>query len=284
MGKNRKQIEGWKYYNHAVIPTTAPHEKVNEEPLKNGEIWKIVGGKPLFARYSTDWDCKEETDWWYVIKDSPFDISELKSKRRYEINKGIKNFEVRKINQIMYANDICKIAFNVWKQYPSKYRPNITEENFINDIKKWNDVIVYGAFEIETNKMCGYAILKENKNYLNFIQLKAMIEFEKKGLNFAIINQILNDYNFKLSKNFYICDGTRNVIHETKFQDFLEKYFGFRKAYCKLVIKYKFPIKLLVEMLKPFGKTLSLFGDWGEKVNAILFMDNIAKECNRSKK
>ena len=60
---------------------------------------KIGGGIPLLARWTSDWDCGYETEWWYCIKDTPFDISTLKSKRRYEINKGNKNFEVREINQ-----------------------------------------------------------------------------------------------------------------------------------------------------------------------------------------
>jgi len=37
-------IEGWKYYNHAVIPTTAPHEPVNLSPITDGKIWKVGGG------------------------------------------------------------------------------------------------------------------------------------------------------------------------------------------------------------------------------------------------
>ncbi len=37
------EIKGWKYYNHAVIPTTAPNEKVNMKPLNDGTIWKIGG-------------------------------------------------------------------------------------------------------------------------------------------------------------------------------------------------------------------------------------------------
>ena len=32
-------IEGWKYYNHALIPTCAPHETPNLEALQNPAIW-----------------------------------------------------------------------------------------------------------------------------------------------------------------------------------------------------------------------------------------------------
>lgn len=38
------KIDGWKYYNHAAIPTTAPHEEPNMIPINDGSIWKIGGG------------------------------------------------------------------------------------------------------------------------------------------------------------------------------------------------------------------------------------------------
>lgn len=37
------QIDGWKYYNHAAIPTTAPHEIPNISPITDGSIWKSGG-------------------------------------------------------------------------------------------------------------------------------------------------------------------------------------------------------------------------------------------------
>jgi hypothetical protein len=37
-------IKGWKYYNHAAIPTCAPHEIVDIGPIKDNTIWKMGGG------------------------------------------------------------------------------------------------------------------------------------------------------------------------------------------------------------------------------------------------
>lgn len=34
----------WKYYNHAVIPTIAPHEIPDVQPIMDGSIWKSGGG------------------------------------------------------------------------------------------------------------------------------------------------------------------------------------------------------------------------------------------------
>ena len=77
----------WKYYNHAMIPNCAPHIEPDTEPIKSNEIWKVSKhGFPLLARWTTEFDCGEKTNWWYCIKDSAFDDSLLTSKRRYEVN------------------------------------------------------------------------------------------------------------------------------------------------------------------------------------------------------
>lgn len=38
------EIEGWKYYNHAMVSTSGLDEPVNLEPIKNREIWHVRGG------------------------------------------------------------------------------------------------------------------------------------------------------------------------------------------------------------------------------------------------
>lgn len=42
------QVEGWRYYNHAMVPTTAPHETPDMRPIESGAIWK--GGVLLYWR------------------------------------------------------------------------------------------------------------------------------------------------------------------------------------------------------------------------------------------
>ena len=69
-------VQGWKYYNHAMIPTTAPHEPANLEALKNGSLWK-ENPKAIMARWTTDWDCGYQTQWWYCIRDGKVNIEEL---------------------------------------------------------------------------------------------------------------------------------------------------------------------------------------------------------------
>lgn len=40
-------VDGWKYYNHAAIPTNAPHETPDLEPIESGLVWSNIGGGVL---------------------------------------------------------------------------------------------------------------------------------------------------------------------------------------------------------------------------------------------
>ena len=33
-------MKEWKYYNHAMIPTVAPHERIDVEPLIDKQFWR----------------------------------------------------------------------------------------------------------------------------------------------------------------------------------------------------------------------------------------------------
>ena len=135
------QVEGWEYYNHAMVPKVPPHQIPDMRPIENGDIWKF-GGEPLFARWTTNWDCGFETNWWYVIKDTPFDIAALKSKRRYEVNKGTKNFVIRVITPCEYKEQLYCIQIAAFSAYPKKYRPLVDKDKFLNGIDAWEKYTV----------------------------------------------------------------------------------------------------------------------------------------------
>ncbi len=273
------QKAGWEYYNHAAIPTTAPHEAVNLQAVEDGSIWQMDGGKPILARWSYDWDCGQETEWWYVIKDEPFDISALKSKRRYEINKGNKNFSFRKIAPDEYTDELFRVTVEAYKGWPEKYRPNITEAGFRETIKEWKKYDVFAAFGAEDGRMCGYALLEDMGASVNFTVLRTIPETEKLAINAAMVNGILEHYKDRFDGKFYINDGARAIRHETAFQDYLEKYFNFRKAYCRLNIRYKKGFGAAIKMLYPFRKLIPGKTGIGSMLAGLLKMEEIRRKC-----
>lgn len=270
------QIEGWKYYNHAAIPTTAPHENINSLPIEDGSIWKLNKGAKM-VRWHSDWDCKNETQWWFCIKDTPFNLMDLKAKRRYEINKGSKYFDIKKIIPSDFYEELWEITVLAYSSWPAKYRPPISKERFFKQLQEWNCKVFFGAFEIESGNLKGYAVLEDNKTYVEFMILRVDPDSEKYSINAALVNGILEYYNDRFDGTFYINDGSRSIRHETAFQDYLEKYFGFRKAYCKLHIKYKFFLGIFIRLVYPIRKIISPKTGIGSKLTALLTMESIRR-------
>lgn len=137
-------IDGWKYYNHAAIPSVAICDDPDTSAVENGDIWKL-DGSPIIARWTTDFDKIDGGEWWYIIKDTPLDISKLKAKRRYEINKGIKNFDVEQINPMDFKEELFYVQVEAFSAYPAKYRPTVEKESFFKELESWNDLIVLGT-------------------------------------------------------------------------------------------------------------------------------------------
>lgn len=278
-------LRDWKYYNHAALPSCAPHEVPDVSVIKNGLIWKIDGHKPLCVRWTTNFDKNEEAEWWYTIIDKPFDISSIKAKRRHEIKKGNAFFEVKKINPNEYSKELYEVQQSAFLAYPKKYRDVVTWADFNAEVKTWSSSNVYGAFFRESGKLCGYSVITKRHSYISFDIQKTIPEYEKYAINAALVYCILCDMADALSDGLYICDGERNVNHETHFQDYLIKYFSFRKAYCDMNIVFSRKISWIISLLFPVRKLMFKFDSLSifHKINALLKMKeasaNHGKKC-----
>lgn len=271
----------WDFYNNAVIPNTFPHEQVDTAKIKSGEVWK--NKKVLLARWTSDFDCKEETTWWYVIKDDVFDIMALKSNRRYKITKGMKYFYVKQIDPKDHIEALYQVHVDAMSAYPPKYRKVRPLESFADSMMNLSaekDIQrVYAAFLRETDELCGYVHVPVHKEWAALSAMKAKPQYEKYQLNAAMVYGILEDLKDRMDGKFYICDGARNIQHETNFQDYLENYFMFRKAYCHLHIQYRPIIRPLIKLLYPFRRILRKKGNKSiiHKINGVLTMEEIRR-------
>ena len=78
----------------------------------------------------------------------------------------------------------------------------------------------------------------------------------------------------------YVSSGQRNISHITNTQDYKEKTLGYRKAYCRLNIKYRFPIGALVNILFGIRGVLLKFDNIGiiHLVNGVMRMEELCRE------
>lgn len=219
--------------------------------------------KCYFCRWTSDFDCGSKTEWWYCIKDTPVVLGELSSKQRYRINKGLKGFDVRLLTPQeigVYLHRMFEIAVDCFKEYPLKYRPIIEEDAFqsthLEGIKTCDYWIV---IDKDNDKPVGYSICSVSNRVVHLSVVKIKPEALKREPNAAVIYTLCEYY---LNKHglMYICDGERNIRHETNYQDYLVKTINFRYAYCKLNIVYRPAIRLIVSVLYPFRGLIGYFG------------------------
>lgn len=269
MSKEKRNVKGWKYYNHAAIPTTAPHEEPNLDAVKNGEIWNINGKKPLFVRYCTNWDCEKETGWWYIIKESPFDIQEFSSKRRKHINQALKKCKVVLINPNEHLEELYEVYKSAFNRYENADNEKKFEEFKLNCLEEFNSGVEFWAgFTIEKSKLVGYMTIKKFNDYVESCTAKYHPDYLKYRISDAIHYAVLNEY-LNIQKKRYMSSGSRNINHVTNAQEYKIESFNFRRAYCKLHIIYKPVVGLVIKILYPFRKII-------RKYDRILILHQIA--------
>ena len=246
----------WEYYNHALVPTLPPHIDPDISWMKDSDRWKeYAGGKmPLFARWVSDFDCSGETEWWCIIKDTPFDIMSLKSNRRSLITRGLKRVDVRVIIPADYAEQMSNILVKEWKYYDDSYEEGNDRQKLTDDFKKLTmknlgNAEYLGALLKETDTMIGYAIYNLFDDWIEYSVVKTDPEYLNTQVNAALAYFGVERYMRPGIK--YIHGGWRTMIHESNYQEYLMKNFGFRKAYCKLHIEYRPLMQIAVNVLYP---------------------------------
>lgn len=274
-------IGDWKYYNRAAVPDVAPHKTPDLAPLRDGSLWKMPG-RPLLARWTEHFDCAAETGWWYCVKDAPYRPEELKAKRRYEIVKGRRNFSVSVCDPLQLPDEIHRVAALAFSAYPAGCRPRLDKDVFIGELKdKFSgrrEYLFFSARDRLDGALCGYAYLRVHEDYAEFNVLKTVPAHEKRGVNTALVDGVCRHFGSRLGPGFYISDGARNVLHQTRFQDYLEKYFGFRKARAELHVCYRKDVAAAVRLLYPLRALIGKCpGRLAARVAAVLKMEELAR-------
>lgn len=225
----------------------APHLDITVEGTS-----KLDFHGAMVAIWTDHFDCPYETEYWYCIKDDLLDLSALKAKRRYEINKGNKNFTTKVINPTEYAKELYEVYTGSLAGYPGNPAPK-SIESFYRSIQAWGrpECCLFGTFDNESGNLCGYSDVWLRYPYLPISSLKTIPKFERKGVNFALVYGIYQHFEDDIKNGAYLCDGARNSMHETQFQDFLIKYFGFRRAYCDLHLAYRWYLRPAIIVLFP---------------------------------
>ena len=284
--ENMEKRSEWSYYHNAILSTAAPHDVVDERALQDKDFWKSFQseGYPILARWTSDFDYPKPTEWWYMIKDKPFDIMDTKKNYRRKIRKGLDNFDIRVIDPAQYAEDLYQVELEAIASYPAKTRLKLDHDQFVAELSNRRDGVTLAAFNKEDNSIAGYCYDIVRDGYIFASEQTAKPSQEIKHLNAALMYSELDYFKRELAEGIYIVSGERSIFHQTNFQDYQEKYFGFRKAYCRLHILYRPAVKPIIDCLyimRGIFKYLDGFKLF-YKINCVLKMEEIAREQSKS--
>ena len=273
----------WTENDRQLVAARPPHDGRKITDISS--LW-TEHPRAIVARYTTDFDLPEPTDFWYIIKDTPLDLASMKAKRRYEITRATRNFTVREINPADEEEALYAVQVAAFSVYPEKYRPTVDRDRFLSAARRWRAEgnVVLGAYPADGGALSGYILAYDGGDHVMFNVLKTRPACERAGVNAALVAALLTHFDARLrAGGFYICDGFRNLYHETAFQDYLEKYFGFRRAYCRLHMLYRPLYRAAVRLLYPLRRILRRFDNTRlfHKLNSLLLCEEIARSTQK---
>ena len=251
-------------------------EESEEKLLSKKESKDLLRNGGLMIRNTYDFDTKEETSFWYVIKDKLEDISELPPSTRKKIRRALNTYTFRKCT----IEDLEKVAYGIIrsaeKSYKVRCKPTSADDfkTLINEYKS-QDNREYWCIENKSDgSIVGFSVNTIKIDSCEYDNAKCMAEslhnstYPYYGLFYEMNRHYLGERKFK-----YVSDGSRSITEHSNIQQFLMYNFKFRKAYCRLRVYYKCWFGVVVKLLFPFRNIIPF-----RNVRAVLKME----ECSRA--
>lgn len=277
-------IPGWRYYNHAAMPTCAPHEQPDLMPIQDRRIWKIGGSRKVWlVSYTTDFDIPIETPYWHIIMDSPFDFGKLSQGYRHKVRTAMKRCEVKRIEPADYIEELYECYHAAFKDYTMP-EGEMSHEAFVHKCQTNSDREVWAAFSRENGILVGQMWCANHGEYCSTVMGKYHPDYMKLRASDAIHYTILNHYLNELGQR-YLTSGARNISHHTGVQDYKLTHWHFRKAFCILNMEYNPQIRWLIKCLYPLRRLFHVLNVIKpiHQLNGVLRLEEIARDCKKKK-
>lgn len=255
----------WKLYHHAVISNLLPHQVPNPDLLRYIKHW-------YFARWTSNFDNTEKTNWWYLIKDGKYNKDVLPRKTRRELRKANENLYSKPISFEEYEDELFSVYLSAVLEYKNSDNSK-DREKVLNEYKKLSNenYLFIGTFLKASNEMVAFAILKEdvdkNKKVATWSITKHNPEYLESGSSLSLCDFVLAHFLNERGCD-YIVNSERTIRHKTNRQQYLIEKFNYRKVYCNLHLQIKWWLKVILVLLRPFKGLM-------KKNNKNAFINNV---------
>lgn len=250
-------------------------EESKEELLSSEEANALLKERGLMVRNTYDFDTKEETSFWFIVKDHLENISELPFSARRNIRRALRFYNIRKINVNEFSEKALPIINSAQKSYKVKSKVTSKKEfdKEIEQHKKDDNKEFWIVERRSDNEAVAIAIntIKEDSCEYDTMRCKAEALKDRTYPYYGLI-YIMNNHYLGERKLRYVNDGSRTVTEHSSIQDFLIHNFKFRKAYCKLKIHYKCWLSVVIKVLFPFRNIIPI-----RNIKGILKMEEYSR-------
>lgn len=240
-----------------------PFEKASSLLKKGGAM----------VRNTYDWDKKEESSFWYIIKDSFGGFDELPSKVRNQVRKSLKTYEFKRVSFEKMEKDGCELFNKSRERFGESEK--ITQEQWKMRLLRDNPSDFWIGYDYETRTPASFAINAIYDDYVDYSTMGISPDFPNNTYPMYGLIYEMNRYYLEEKGLPFVCDGVRSITGHSNIQNVLEEKFKFRKAYCDLQVYYKPWLGVAVKLLFPFRKLIK-----HPKVAAILRQEAWARGMN----
>lgn len=256
-------------YRHTWI--SAPHfsEQLSDEYcdalLKQGG-WMV--------RNTYDFDQQEPSDFWYIIKDSFGGMEELSTDDRNQVRRALSRLEYKIIEKNSLVDQGYEIIKKAYDSFMVKDR-TMNRRTYDRLLQSWDESVYdfWGAFDKNDGSLVGFAAVRLFDAGCFYDMVTFYPEY-KHNLTYPYygIFYKLNEYYLGERELQYVTDGSRSITEHSNIQPFLIQKFKFRKAYCKINIRYRWWFGVIVKTLYPFRNVIR-----NRSMKAVLLMHEIWK-------
>jgi len=258
-------------YKNIWLSSVAPHlsKKLSDRDMK---YLLSLGG--FIVRNTYDFDCGEDTSFWFVIKDKYSGMSELTSRTRNKIKRANNTLSIKIVSKqnFMHGNpyDIIKSAFCSYK-----IKSDLpTKDDFIRRIDSCGSNYDFWAiYDKKNDKMVGFSINRIHDGICDYETFKVLPEYLRWYYPIYGLLYAENRYYLEVMGLKYVSDGARSITEYSNVQPFLEHMFNFRKAFCKLQVRYVWWLKVMVSIIYPFRNIVP-----SNSISSILRLESIRRK------
>ncbi len=258
-------------YKKGLIFDDAPHLEMQLSKSEMKDM--LTRSNAYLIRNVYDFDCQNETSFWYVIKDTFDGFAELSSKTRNQIRRAQKTLDIGLVDKQLIIDQGYEVYVSSFQKYKYKSNSLPSRDVFIKALQFClPGEQFWGCTDKSNGKLIAYAHNSIQDNVCHYCLMKAIPQYLSAYYPYYGLIYSMNEYYLNVLGLNYVSDGARSLTNHSNIQPFLIEKFKFRKAYCMLSIQYTWWLSFMIKGLFPLRSVIK-----NNMVKALLLQEEMAR-------